>query len=139
MDELNKGSINKKIEGEFALNSQADDEQFITKQMSFKSNRSMWENKTLDRPIKKTLTNPRTAPDLLQDLLTSEKSKAMPSGVRSRSSSNISAGRMSPGQDVPDGIVLPPQKPVGTVKPMTQDIPKELIDEKKEDIMDITV
>ena len=83
----------------------------VTKTLSFKSNRSMWENiekekelteksRTLDRPKKKS-ANPVAAPDLLQDLL--ERSLADPGG-RSRSGSNISAGRLSPGQDVPDGL-----------------------------------
>ena len=71
----------------------------------------MWENieketelteksRTLDRPKKKS-ANPVAAPDLLQDLL--ERSLADPGG-RSRSGSNTSAGRLSPGQDVPDGL-----------------------------------
>ena len=136
MDELNDGSITKILEGESALKSQADEEPAITKQMSFKSNRSMWENKTLERPIKKT------APDLLQDLLTSEQSKAPPPGypgVRSRSSSTISAGRISPGQDVPDGIMPQPEKSLGRVKQLTKDTPKEMSDEKKDEIMDTAV
>eukprot|EP00090_Calanus_glacialis_P007630 TRINITY_DN16073_c0_g1_i10.p1 TRINITY_DN16073_c0_g1~~TRINITY_DN16073_c0_g1_i10.p1 ORF type:complete len:884 (-),score=266.77 TRINITY_DN16073_c0_g1_i10:79-2730(-) len=88
-----------------------DHKQIVSKTLSFKSNRSMWENidkekdlteksRTLDRPKKKS-ANPVAAPDLLQDLL--EKSLADPGG-RSRSGSNISAGRLSPGQDVPDGL-----------------------------------
>ena len=83
----------------------------VTKTLSFKSNQSMWENidkekelteksRTLDRPKKKS-ANPVAAPDLLQDLL--ERSLADPGG-RSRSGSNISAWRLSPGQDVPDGL-----------------------------------
>ena len=88
-----------------------DHKPIVSKTLSFKSNRSMWENieketelteksRTLDRPKKKS-ANPVAAPDLLQDLL--ERSLADPGG-RSRSGSNISAGRLSPGQDVPDGL-----------------------------------
>ena len=88
-----------------------DHKQIVSKTLSFKSNRSMWENidkekdlteksRTLDRPKKKS-ANPVAAPDLLQDLL--ERSLADPGG-RSRSGSNISDGRLSPGQDVPDGL-----------------------------------
>ena len=88
-----------------------DHKTIVSKTLSFKSNRSMWENieketelteksRTLDRPKKKS-ANPVAAPDLLQDLL--ERSLASPGG-RSRSGSNISAGRLSPGQDVPDGL-----------------------------------
>jgi len=88
-----------------------DHKPIVTKTLSFKSNRSMWENiekekelteksRTLDRPKKKS-ANPVAAPDLLQDLL--ERSLADPGG-RSRSGSSISAGRLSPGQDVPDGL-----------------------------------
>ena len=88
-----------------------DHKPIVTKTLSFKSNRSMWENidketelteksRTLDRPKKKS-ANTVAAPDLLQGLL--EKSLADPGG-RSRSGSNISAWRLSPGQDVPDGL-----------------------------------
>ena len=88
-----------------------DHKPIVSKTLSFKSNRSMWENieketelteksRTLDRPKKKS-ANPVAAPDLLQDLL--ERSLTSPGG-RSRSGSNISAGRLSPGQDVPDGL-----------------------------------
>ena len=60
----------------------------ITKTLSFKSNRSMWENiekereitdqsRTLEQPKKKASTNLVTAPDLLQDLL--ERSHGKPS------------------------------------------------------------
>ena len=80
----------------------------VTKTLSFRSNRTMWENiekereqsQTLDRPKKKPSNSSVAAPDLLQDLL--ERSLVGPA-VRSRSDSK-GAGRTEPGQDVPDGL-----------------------------------
>ena len=110
----------------------------LTKTLSFKSNRIMWENKTLDRPKKKTSNNSVTAPDLLQDLVETTNAKTPP-GARSRSGSTISAGSMSPGKDVPDGIVALPENPLGKVKPMTKVASEKLSEDKKEDFMDTAV
>ena len=99
----NENSRTEDISSSFLLGE--DHKTIVSKTLSFKSNRSMWENieketelteksRTLDRPKKKS-ANPVAAPDLLQDLL--ERSLADPGG-------NISAGRLSPGQDVPDGL-----------------------------------
>ena len=78
--------------------------QIVTQTMSFRSNRSMWENIEKEREQSKTLEQPKkrsgnqivVAPDLLQDLLS----------VRSRSDSSIGrlSGRLSPGRESPDGL-----------------------------------
>eukprot|EP00092_Neocalanus_flemingeri_P103960 GFUD01133087.1.p1 GENE.GFUD01133087.1~~GFUD01133087.1.p1 ORF type:complete len:110 (-),score=34.02 GFUD01133087.1:183-491(-) len=101
--------------------------------MSFKSNRSLWEqreNKTLERPKQNIMKppNPVTAPDLLQDLLDKQLAKTPTS--RSRSGSTLSAGRMSPGQDVPDAISASSEELLGKVKQVTQVTPEELTDDK---------
>ena len=80
----------------------------VTKTLSFRSNRTMWENiekereqsQALDRPKKKPSNNCVAAPDLLQDLL---ESSLVGPAVRSRADSDMGAGRIDSGQDVPDG------------------------------------
>jgi len=112
-----------------------EEEGIITKHMSFKSNRSMWETKTLERSLKKT------TPDLVQDILdkTNSKDSRSPSMSRNRSDSNINARRMSKGQDVPDGIIAGSDKPLGKVKPMAKVAPANISDNQKEDIIDTAV
>jgi len=86
-------------EEEFLLKEDDDYKPIETKTLSFKSNRSMWENierershsKTLEQPKKKNIHKNQfvVAPDLLQDVLS----------VRSRSDSSIIPGRISPARE----------------------------------------
>ena len=88
-------------EEEFPLKEDDDYKAIETKTLSFRSNRSMWENIERERSHSKTLEQPRkknihknqfvVAPDLLQDVLS----------VRSRSDSSIIAGRISPAREDP--------------------------------------
>eukprot|EP00092_Neocalanus_flemingeri_P030544 GFUD01033164.1.p1 GENE.GFUD01033164.1~~GFUD01033164.1.p1 ORF type:complete len:589 (+),score=155.72 GFUD01033164.1:1-1767(+) len=137
-------SLTEKKQTENARKPQEDEdcEPIFTKMMSFRSNRSLWEqreNKTLERPKKNIIkpTNLVTAPDLLQDLLEKQLSKTPPN--RSRSGSTLSTGRMSPGQDVPDGVMASPEELFEKAKQITQVTPDELSDNKTDAIIDTAV
>ena len=83
-------------EEEFPFKEDDDYKAIETKTLSFRSNRSMWENiekgkeksQTLDHPRKHHSSQPVVAPDLLKDLL--GKSLVRRPGVK------ISSGRVSP-------------------------------------------
>ena len=77
----------------FLLDEDEDYKPIETKTLSFRSNRSMWENIEKEKLQSKTLEQPKKklvlAPDLLQDVLS----------VRSRSDSRISSATEDTGKD----------------------------------------
>eukprot|EP00092_Neocalanus_flemingeri_P090614 GFUD01114782.1.p1 GENE.GFUD01114782.1~~GFUD01114782.1.p1 ORF type:complete len:643 (-),score=177.63 GFUD01114782.1:52-1860(-) len=144
LDEVQEDFLTEKKQTENATKPREDEdyEPIVTEMMSFKSNRNLWEqreNKTLERPKKNIIkpTNLVTAPDLLQDLIEKQLSKTPPN--RSRSGSTLSTGRMSPGQDVPDGVMASPEELFEKAKQITEVTPDELSDNKTDAIIDTAV